>query len=53
MTKNNCTYCKRITQTKLWKETNEEVCYECRLDFLEREFFEEDEKDELRRRYGI
>ncbi len=47
-----CAYCDQEKLTREWKETNEEVCYDCRLDFLDREF-QLSEKDELRNRYGI
>ena len=36
-----CPYCSKYKQCVLWKETNEWVCYDCRLDLLEQEFKEE------------
>ena len=34
-----CVYCEiPERETRVWKQTGEVVCYECRLNFLEEEF---------------
>lgn len=35
-----CVYCNEYKETKIWKETDEQVCYDCRLDLLDQEFRE-------------
>jgi len=35
-----CPYCDKLKWVKVWQETGEEVCFECRLDLLEQEFEE-------------
>lgn len=34
-----CDYCQEYKDTRVWSETQENVCYDCRLDMLEQEFF--------------
>lgn len=37
-----CVYCKKDKRTtKLWKETSEQVCYDCRQEIMEDEFEKE------------
>jgi hypothetical protein len=36
-----CVYCKKYKEVKVWKQTDEEVCYDCRLDLLDEEFANE------------
>jgi len=38
MKKDICVYCEENKQVRVWKETGELVCYDCRLDFLDDEF---------------
>lgn len=33
-----CVYCDEIKETRVWKETGENVCYDCRIDLLDTEF---------------
>lgn len=35
-----CPYCDKLKYVKVWEETGEEVCFECRLDLLKQEFEE-------------
>lgn len=35
-----CAYCEEYKETVVWKETDEYVCYDCRLDLLNQEFGE-------------
>ena len=37
-----CVYCDKNTKVKEWAETKELVCFDCRTDLLEQEFFEPD-----------
>lgn len=38
--RSRCDYCGRVRQIKLWDETGEFVCLECRQGLLEQEFKE-------------
>lgn len=33
-----CVYCEEVKEVKEWKETGEQVCYDCRFDMLNSEF---------------
>ena len=35
-----CVYCNEYKETTIWKETDERVCCDCRLDLLDQEFKE-------------
>ncbi len=35
-----CPYCEEYKETVTWAETQEDVCYDCRLDLLNQEFKE-------------
>ncbi len=36
-----CVYCEEYKETVIWGETQEDVCYDCRLDLLDQEFKED------------
>ena len=36
--KDYCVYCNEEKETRLWNQTDENVCYDCRLSLLEQEF---------------
>lgn len=35
---NECLYCNEIKEVRLWKQTDELVCYDCRVSLLDQEF---------------
>ena len=35
-----CAYCEEYKETVIWGETDEYVCYDCRLELLDQEFKE-------------
>ena len=45
-----CLYCgnweTKESPVKKWKQTGEDVCYQCRLDWLETEYFDEKEESD-------
>jgi len=42
MNKDICVYCGDYKEVKIWEWTGELVCYDCRLDYLDQEFREEE-----------
>jgi hypothetical protein len=42
-----CVYCNEIKFVKLWKETEELVCQDCRESLLEQEFEDEEIEDDF------
>lgn len=40
-----CIYCEEHKETRIWQETGEEVCYDCRLGLLDQEFNSRDSRN--------